>query len=143
MIAGTPGLLSVADLAPVPVGSRYVNPEAVIRSATTRKAVSMAGNIRLPAVAGPSGVMDLWEGLRQGVPPFWAAVWTSGKALGRHLLDHPHIVSGREVLDVGSGYGIVAIASVKAGARKVVACDIDPQSWLIGQVQLCDAESAK
>jgi ribosomal protein L11 methylase PrmA len=60
-----------------------------------------------------------------------------------HLLDHPHIVSGREVLDVGSGSGIVAIASVKAGARKVVACDIDPQSWLIGQVLLCDAESAK
>jgi len=64
------------------------------------------------------------------VPPFWAAAWTGGKALGRYLLDHPHIVSGREVLDVGSGSGIVAIAAVKAGARKVVACDTDPTAMI-------------
>jgi Ribosomal protein L11 methyltransferase (PrmA) len=35
---------------------------------------------------------------------------------------HPHVVSGRAVLDVGSGSGIVAIASMKAGTREVVAC---------------------
>jgi predicted nicotinamide N-methyase len=86
----------------------------------------MVDNIRLLAASEPSGVVDLWEGLRQGAPPFWAAAWTSGKALARYLLDHPHIVSGREVLDVGSGSGIVAIAAMWAGAREVVACDIDP-----------------
>lgn len=107
-----------------------MDPEAVIRSATTWKAVPMLDNIRLLAATEPSGVMDLWEGLQQGVPPFWAAAWTSGKALGRYLLDHPHIVSGREVLDVGSGSGLVAIAAMKAGARKVVACDIDPTAMI-------------
>jgi predicted nicotinamide N-methyase len=86
----------------------------------------MVDNIRLLAASEPSGVVELWEGLRQGAPPFWAAAWTSGKALARYLLDHPHIVSGREVLDVGSGSGIVAIAAMWAGAREVVACDIDP-----------------
>ena len=94
----------------------------------------MVDNIRLLAAAEPSGVTDLWEGLRQGVPPFWAAAWSSGKALGRYLLDNPHIVSGREVLDVGSGSGIVAIASVKAGARRVVACDIDPAAMIAIQM---------
>ena len=103
-----------------------MNPEAVIRSATTWKAVPMVDNIRLLTAAEPSGVVDLWEGLQQGEPPFWAAAWTSGKALARYLLDHPHVVSGRAVLDVGSGSGIVAIASMKAGARKVMACDVDP-----------------
>ena len=103
-----------------------MNPEAVIRSATTWKAVPMVDNIRLLTAAEPSGVVDLWEGLRQGELPFWAAAWTSGKALARYLLDHPHVVSGRAVLDVGSGSCTVAIASMKAGAREVVACDVDP-----------------
>ena len=48
-------------------------------------------------------------------PPFWAFAWAGGQALARYLLDHPEIVAGREVLDIGSGSGIVAIAAAKAG----------------------------
>jgi len=107
-----------------------VNSEAVIRSATTWKAVPLVDNIQLLAATEPAGIVDLWQGLGQGVPPFWAAAWTSGKALGRYLLDHRHIVAGRAVLDVGSGSGIVAIAAAKAGARTVVACDIDPTAMI-------------
>jgi predicted nicotinamide N-methyase len=94
----------------------------------------MVDNIRLLAAAEPFGVVQLWEGLQQGVPPFWATAWTSGKALGRYLLDHPHIVAGREVLDVGSGSGIVAVAAARAGARTVVACDIDPTAMIAIQM---------
>jgi predicted nicotinamide N-methyase len=42
------------------------------------------------------------------------------------LLDHPEIVADREVLDFGSGSGLVAIAAAKAGAARVTAADIDP-----------------
>ena len=35
-------------------------------------------------------------------------------------------LSGTTCLDVGTGSGILAIAAVKLGARRVVACDIDP-----------------
>ena len=35
-------------------------------------------------------------------------------------------VPGTTCLDVGTGSGILAIAAVKLGARRVVACDIDP-----------------
>ena len=58
-------------------------------------------------------------------PPFWAFAWAGGQALARYLLDHPETVSGRTVLDFGSGSGIVAIAAAKAGARHVAAAEID------------------
>jgi predicted nicotinamide N-methyase len=59
-------------------------------------------------------------------PPFWAFAWAGGQALARYLLDHPAAVAGREVLDIGSGSGIVAIAAAMAGARRVTAAEIDP-----------------
>src|SRR6476659_6873432 len=59
-------------------------------------------------------------------PPFWAFAWAGGQALARYLLDHPEIVADREVLDFGSGSGLVAIAAAKAGAARVTAADIDP-----------------
>jgi predicted nicotinamide N-methyase len=61
-------------------------------------------------------------------PPFWAFAWAGGQGLARHVLDHPEIVRGRDVLDFASGSGLLAIAAVKAGAKSVVAADIDPFS---------------
>src|SRR5262249_29415689 len=55
-----------------------------------------------------------------------AFAWAGGQGLARYLLDHPKTVAGREVLDIRSGSGIVAIAAAKAGAARVVAADIDP-----------------
>ena len=59
-------------------------------------------------------------------PPFWAFAWAGGQGLARFLLDHPEAVAGKRVLDFASGSGLVAIAALKAGARSVVAADIDP-----------------
>ncbi len=59
-------------------------------------------------------------------PPFWAFAWAGGQALARHILDHPWLVAGKSVADFASGSGLVAIASAKAGARSVLAIDIDP-----------------
>lgn len=58
-------------------------------------------------------------------PPFWAFAWAGGQALARYILDHPDIVRGRDVLDVASGSGLVAIAAMKAGARSALGADID------------------
>lgn len=58
--------------------------------------------------------------------PFWAFPWAGGQALARYVLDYPHRVQGKTVLDFGSGSGLVAIAASKAGAARVLACDIDP-----------------
>jgi predicted nicotinamide N-methyase len=58
-------------------------------------------------------------------PPFWAFTWAGGQALARYILDHPDEVAGRDVLDLGAGSGLIAIAAAKAGARHVSACDPD------------------
>lgn len=59
-------------------------------------------------------------------PPFWAFAWAGGQALARYLLDHPQVVACRSVLDLGSGSGLTAIASARAGAASVLASELDP-----------------
>ena len=61
-------------------------------------------------------------------PPFWAFPWAGGQALARYVLDHPDTVAGQDVLDLGTGSGLVAIAAALAGARRVLACDTDPEA---------------
>ncbi|MEH0197333.1 methyltransferase [Caulobacter sp. CCNWLY153] len=58
-------------------------------------------------------------------PPFWAFAWAGGQALARYVLDHPQIVRGKTVIDFATGSGIVAVAAMKAGAKSVLAADID------------------
>jgi predicted nicotinamide N-methyase len=57
--------------------------------------------------------------------PFWAFAWPGGQALARCVLDHPELVAGKRVIDLGSGSGLAAIAAVKSGASHVLANDID------------------
>ena len=59
-------------------------------------------------------------------PPFWAFAWAGGQGLARHILDHPECVRGKSVLDFATGSGLVAIAANLAGAKSVLAADIDP-----------------
>jgi predicted nicotinamide N-methyase len=66
-----------------------------------------------------------WLDARDVPPPFWAFAWPGGQALARHVLDHPEVVRGSRVFDLGAGSGLVAIACALAGAREVVACDSD------------------
>ena len=75
---------------------------------------------------------DLWQRTEEELdaiglqPPFWAFAWAGGQGLARYVLDHPQVVKGRRVLDFASGSGLVGIAAAKAGARHVLAADIDP-----------------
>jgi predicted nicotinamide N-methyase len=95
---------------------------------TQAVATSVVPEIRL-RTGGLS--MPLWEAAaladdRPAVPPpYWAWAWAGGQALARHLLDHPDLVRGRSVVDVGAGGGIVAIAAAMAGATSVSAIDVE------------------
>ncbi len=76
--------------------------------------------------------MAPWESLEKELdagelpPPFWAFAWLGGQAVARYLLDHREGVSGRRVLDLATGSGLCALAARLAGARDVLAADIDP-----------------
>lgn len=64
------------------------------------------------------------------MPPYWAFAWPGGQALARWILDQPAEVAGRHVVDIGAGSGISSIAAAIAGARHVLAVDIDPLATL-------------
>jgi predicted nicotinamide N-methyase len=66
--------------------------------------------------------------------PYWAFAWGGGQALARYILDNPHLVGSRRVLDFGAGCGLASIAAAKAGATRVTAADIDQFS--IGAIVL-------
>ncbi|CDF82054.1 methyltransferase small domain-containing protein [Pseudomonas knackmussii B13] len=103
--------------------------------------VELLGDARLVAERLPGTELSLWlidadnmdrqfnpEETRRILeePPYWCFCWASGLAMARWLAEHPEWVAGKRVLDFGAGSGIAAIAAVKAGAREVVACDLDP-----------------
>ncbi|MEO9877268.1 MAG: 50S ribosomal protein L11 methyltransferase [Anderseniella sp.] len=60
--------------------------------------------------------------------PYWIVAWPGGQGLARFLLDTPQLVSQRRVVDLGCGNGLVAIAAAMAGARSVLAVDVDPNA---------------
>jgi predicted nicotinamide N-methyase len=78
-------------------------------------------DIRLHAPGARSGL-----GRFTKTPPYWAYAWGGGLALARHLAAQPALVAGRRVLDFGAGSGLVGIAAAKAGAKAVLAADVDP-----------------
>ena len=63
-----------------------------------------------------------------GERPYWAFAWPGGQALSRYILDHPDLVAGRAVLDLGAGSAMAAIAAMRAGATHAIAADVDPLS---------------
>jgi predicted nicotinamide N-methyase len=77
-------------------------------------------------------LVEIWEAVERHAgctqqAPFWAFPWPAGAALARTVLDHPALVRGKRVVDVGCGGGIASLACAKAGAR-VVANDTDPMA---------------
>lgn len=88
--------------------------------------VPFVPEIRIHKAVPTSGLWRLAERDERFGNPYWAHFWGGGLALARHILDHPDLVAGRRVLDLGTGSGLVAIAAARAGARKVTAADVDP-----------------
>jgi predicted nicotinamide N-methyase len=105
-----------------------VNPSDFILANTELLAPPLVPEVRLHLA---TEMMPLWRKSEEeleamGVPPpYWAFAWAGGQALARYVLDNADIVRGKSVLDLGAGSGLVGIAAMKAGARDVLAADID------------------
>jgi predicted nicotinamide N-methyase len=100
-----------------------------IRANTIVAAQPLVPEIRLHLA---TEITPLWQATEsmlaasQLPPPYWAFAWAGGQALARHVLDHPELVRGRDVLDFGAGSGLLSIAAARAAARSVLAAEIDP-----------------
>jgi predicted nicotinamide N-methyase len=76
-------------------------------------------------------VLEVWHAVQvetddpDAAVPYWAVAWGGGLAIGHYLREHPEAASGRRVFDLGSGSGLCAIASMRAGAAKATGADID------------------
>lgn len=99
-----------------------------IRANTRLTAVPLVPEIRLHLAREAIGLWERTEELggAEATLPFWAFPWAGGQALARYVLDHPAVVRGRQVLDLGSGSGLVGIAAAQAGAAIVTASELDP-----------------
>lgn len=100
-----------------------------VREHTTRLDVPLVPEVALLLARDPFAIFGARETLDEDAgpwPPFWAFAWPGGQGLARHILDHPGLVAGRRVLDIGSGSGLTSIAAMRAGAAAVLAADVDP-----------------
>ncbi|GJD36958.1 class I SAM-dependent methyltransferase [Methylobacterium aerolatum] len=104
------------------------DPDGFIRAHTRLRPVPHAPEIVLHVA---DEATELWQRTEEELeqiglpPPFWAFAWAGGQALARYILDTPDLVAGRRVVDFASGSGLCAIAAAKAGARSVLASDLD------------------
>lgn len=109
---------------------RRVSPAEFVLAHTRERHAPFVPEVRLH-LADDS--LELWEATQLAVdrgdlpPPFWAFVWAGGQAVARHLLDHD-IGAGRDVVDIATGSGLVAIAAAQSGAHSVTAYDVDPMA---------------
>ena len=104
-----------------------IDPSDFIRTNLPLAPVPGVPEIHLHKASPSSGLGRLAAQDEHGFgSPYWAYYWAGGLALARYVLDHPEIVAGRRVLDLGAGSGLVAIAASKAGARAVIAAEVDP-----------------
>lgn len=63
-------------------------------------------------------------------PAYWSFCWASGQAMAAKLLAQPELVRDKTIIDFGTGSGVVAIAALMAGAKKVYASDLDAGALL-------------
>nr|WP_312139087.1 methyltransferase [Brevundimonas sp.] len=105
------------------------DPEAFILANTRLQTVSHTPEISLYLADEITPIWRLTEeelGEMGLPPPFWAFAWAGGQALARWLLDNPYECSGKSVVDLATGSGLVGIAAALKGATSVLAADIDP-----------------
>lgn len=49
--------------------------------------------------------------------PYWAELWHSASALADYLAEHPELVRGKRVLELGCGLALPGLVAAQAGAR--------------------------
>jgi len=103
----------------------------VIRQVTKPLEVPGCG-FRMWGALEPLAVWEATERFSKRVeaPPFWAHAWPGGIALAQWVT--PSRVDGKRVLDFAAGGGVSAVAAKRAGAKSVLATELD--EWALAAI---------
>lgn len=96
---------------------------ATRRRAAHRRVLARSGNHRGASYL-QAMKMEISQ-LLEASPIFWSRLWPAGLALGRYLLSEPALIAGKTVLELGCGLGPGAVCAAIAGAKDVIATDIE------------------
>lgn len=77
-----------------------------------------------------------WEAETGGTReiPYWCVVWPGAAVMARHIIEGMIEVRGKRILELGCGGAVAGITAALAGAREVVANDIDPVALHLAQL---------
>lgn len=104
------------------------DPDIFIRTQTKIARPSLVPELKLHLA---TEIAPIWRATQNeldnaGVPPpYWAFCWPGGQALTRFLIDQPHWVKGKRVLDFAAGSGLSGIGAARMKAAHVTAAEID------------------
>lgn len=103
-----PSLSSVAPSS-LPAALRAIMHEHPVDIGANRYSLLYVNNIDalLDTLAGDAEV------------PYWAVLWESSIALSGWLVEHPDIVAGKDILELGAGLGLCGMVARQLGARVV------------------------
>ena len=113
------------------------DPEGFIRNNTALEAPALVPEFKLWLA---TEYVPIWQATESWLdehnvdPPYWAFCWPGGQAIARYLLDNPEQVRGKRVIDFAAGSGVSSMAAARAGARSVIANDIDALSLVAAPV---------
>jgi predicted nicotinamide N-methyase len=90
--------------------------------------------LRIRHPADPAALIDAIDpdlfASRDERIPYWADVWPSAVALGRHLIALD--LGGLRVIELGAGVGVAGLAAARAGAE-VLVTDYEPDALAFAQ----------
>lgn len=64
----------------------------------------------------------------EDLAPFWAWLWPGGAGLIHYIREHPGVVRGRSLIDLGAGSGLLAVEALRQGAARAICVDPDPMA---------------
>lgn len=108
-------------------GTHIPSSELLAREAPLRP-VALCPEVRAHHSDNLYDLWRAWEAESGGTReiPYWCVVWPGAAVMARRIIDGGIEVEGKNVLELGCGGAVAGIAAALAGARRVVANDIDP-----------------
>lgn len=63
--------------------------------------------------------------------PLWGNyLWNASKWMTNYLIDHPYLVKGMDILELGAGAALPSLVSVKLGAKSIIITDYPDQELI-------------